>query len=92
MQLKNVISSLEQFGSPDTNRFSPTNYHNTHLLTRSYIYRYFGQIRWKKKKILLNTEEIASIFHFPHSKFNQTPEIKWQNFKIAKAPKDTPNS
>ena len=40
--------------------------------------------------MILNTEELASIFHFPHKKYNNTPEIKWQNFKIVKAPTNIP--
>ena len=40
--------------------------------------------------MILNVEEIASIFHFPHSKYNLTPEIKWQKFKIVKAPDNLP--
>lgn len=40
--------------------------------------------------MILNTEEIASLFHFPHIRYNETPEIKWQNFKIVKAPHDVP--
>jgi hypothetical protein len=33
---------------------------------------------------------LASIFHFPHSKYNKSPEIKWQNFKVVSAPKEIP--
>ena len=40
--------------------------------------------------MILNTEEIASLFHFPHKKYNETPEIKWQNFKVVKAPTGIP--
>jgi len=40
--------------------------------------------------MLLNTEEIASLFHFPHIKYNKVAEIKWQNFKIVKAPTNMP--
>jgi len=40
--------------------------------------------------MILNTEEISSIFHFPHARYNTTPEIKWQNFKIVKAPSNIP--
>lgn len=40
--------------------------------------------------MILNVEEISSIFHFPHSKYNLTPEIKWQKFKIVKAPDNLP--
>ena len=40
--------------------------------------------------MILNTEELASLFHFPHIKYNETPEIKWQNFKVVKAPTNIP--
>jgi ribosome biogenesis SPOUT family RNA methylase Rps3 len=40
--------------------------------------------------MILNTEELASIFHFPHIRYNETPEIKWQNFKVIKAPHSIP--
>jgi len=40
--------------------------------------------------MILNTEELASLFHFPHIRYNETPEIKWQNFKVVKAPNSIP--
>jgi hypothetical protein len=40
--------------------------------------------------MILNTEELASIFHIPHIKYNKTSEIKWQNFKLVKAPRNIP--
>jgi len=40
--------------------------------------------------MIFNTEELASIFHFPHIKYNKIPEIKWQNFKLVKAPTNLP--
>ncbi len=41
-------------------------------------------------KMLLGTAELASLFHLPHSKYNKVETIKWQNFKIAIAPKNVP--
>lgn len=87
--LKNIVSSFSQFAYPEFNRFVSTNNHSYNLLVKNYIYRFFKKPFWKPKMIL-NTEEIASIFHFPHSKYNKTPEIKWQNFKIVKAPANIP--
>ncbi len=88
-ELTNIISAFRQFSYPDFNNFSTTSRHNENLLVRNYIYRYFKKPLWISKDIM-NTEEIASIFHFPHIKYNKTPEIKWQNFKIIKAPSTIP--
>ena len=35
---------------------------------------------------VLNIKELSTIYHFPHSRFNKNPRIKWQNFKIVPAP------
>lgn len=88
-ELKNIVSSFTQFAYPDFNKFTYTIRHSKKALIRNYIFRYFKKPFWLKKMIL-NTEEIASIFHFPHIKYNKTAEIKWQNFKIVKAPANIP--
>ena len=38
----------------------------------------------------MNSEELATLFHFPHSKYNKQPEIRWQRFKLIKAPTNIP--
>lgn len=43
------------------------------------------------KQNILNIKEIASIIHFPHSRFNKNPRISWQKFKIVPAPDNVPN-
>lgn len=89
--LKNIISGFSQFSYPDFNKFTSTTNHNTKALIRNYIFRYFKKPKYLiGDREILNTEELASIFHFPHIKYNKTPEIKWQNFKIVKAPADIP--
>lgn len=85
-QVKNVASSFEQFTSPDSNHFHVTWWHSGPLLVRNYLYRYFSRPWFGGGKMILSTEEISSLFHFPHSKYNRIPEIRWQNFKIVKAP------
>ncbi|MEA3387001.1 MAG: hypothetical protein U9Q66_01010 [Patescibacteria group bacterium] len=86
----NIISAFTQFSYPDFNKFTYTIRHNTNTLVKNFIFRYF-KIPFYVKKSILNTEELASIFHFPHIKYNKTPEIKYQNFKITKAPKNIPD-
>lgn len=88
-ELTNITSSFSQFAYPELNKFSYTLNHSEKTLIKNYIYRYFKKPFWVKKMIL-NTEELASIFHFPHIRYNETPEIKWQNFKVVKAPSDIP--
>ena len=88
-ELTNIISAFSQFSYPDFNRFSHTIRHNKKRLIKNYIYRYFRK-PFYLKRMILNTEELASIFHFPHIRYNKTPEIKRQNFKIVKAPSDIP--
>lgn len=59
----------------------------------AFVMRYFGKdiYSWKKlfsrpKSHILNIKELASIFHFPHSRFNKNPRIAWQRYKIVPAP------
>ncbi len=89
VEMKNIISAFSQFSYPDFNKFSYTIRHNKQKIIKDYIYRYFKSPFWIKK-MLLNTEEVASLFHFPHIKYNNVAEIKWQNFKIVRAPNDVP--
>jgi hypothetical protein len=88
-ELINIVSSFTQFSYPDFNKFSNTIRHNKNKLITNYIYRYFKK-PYYLKKMILNTEELATLFHFPHIKYNRTPEIKRQNFKIVKAPNNIP--
>jgi hypothetical protein len=88
-ELTNILSSFTQFNYPDFNKFTHTLYNNKKTLIKNYIYRYFRK-PFYLKQMILNTEELSSLFHFPSIKYNLTPEIKWQNFKIVKAPSDIP--
>lgn len=88
-EIKNITSSFTQFNYPDFNKVSSSLYHDNKKLIKNYIYRYFRK-PFYLKKMILNTEELASIFHFPHIKYNKSPDIKWQNFKIVKAPNNIP--
>lgn len=88
-ELKNIISAFYQFSFPEFNKIKYTQRHNESALVKNFIFRYFKRPFYITKDIL-NTEELSSLFHFPHIKYNKTPEIKWQNFKIVKAPQNIP--
>ncbi len=82
-ELQNIISAFSQFASPAYNKFKAVKRKSLSLLIRHYIFRQFA---WWQKSPILNSEELATLFHFPHSKYNKQPEIRWQRFKLIKAP------
>lgn len=88
-ELINIVSSFTQFSYPDFNRFWYSLRHNSKRLLKNFSYRFYKK-SFFAKKMILNTEELASLFHFPHIKYNKSEEIKWQNFKIVKAPSNIP--
>ena len=86
-ELESIISAFSQFASPAYNRFEPMHQKSLSLLIEHYIFRQFA---WWQKAAILNSEELATLYHFPHSKYNKQPEIRWQRFKVVKAPVNTP--
>ncbi len=89
--LAELENSFSQFDSPDLNspkiiepKWSKTAFLNQTVY--NFIFRYFN----KRRKIILNTEELASIFHFPISTM-ETPQLKWLRAKQAAAPSDILN-
>ncbi|MBC7503630.1 DUF87 domain-containing protein [Candidatus Gracilibacteria bacterium] len=86
-ELSSIISAFSQFASPTYNRFKPMKRKSLSLLVEHYILRQFA---WWQRAPILNSEELATLYHFPHSKYNKQPEIRWQRFKVVKAPVNTP--
>jgi Helicase HerA, central domain len=82
-ELANIISSFSQFTSPTYNKFKAVKRKSLSLLIEHYIFRQFA---WWQKAPVLNSEELATLYHFPSSKYNKQPEIRWQRFKVVKAP------
>lgn len=90
MDLKN---SFSQFAFSNNNSFKATYWHNTKGLVRNFIFRNFRRpfVLWAAlEKVILSSEELATIYHLPNIRFNKYPQIAWQNFKIAPAPPNTP--
>ena len=86
-ELQNIISAFSQFASPAYNKFKPVKRKSLSLLIRHYIFRQFA---WWQRAPIMNSEELATLFHFPSSKYNKQPEIRWQRFKLIKAPTNIP--
>ncbi len=87
--LANLRSAFSQFASP-WNGFKSHKVRFKHWFMIDFIYRYqpiwWG---WHNRKTILNSEELASLFHLPN-KMVTTPGIDWLGAKRAPAPSNIP--
>ncbi len=84
--LNNLIGAFSQFSSPH-NQFKRARIFFKHLFMIDFIYRYLSI--FSSKKIILNTEELATVMHFPN-KTVETHHIRWLSAKSAPASNKIP--
>lgn len=84
--LNNLIGAFSQFSSP-YNQFKRAKIFFKHLFMIDFIYRYLSI--FSSKKIILNTEELATVMHFPN-KTVETHHIRWLSAKSAPASNKIP--
>ncbi len=80
-----IAGSFNQFNSPDANGFAVEEPKNQSEEIANYIYRIFG----RSPRLILNTEELASIYHLPN-RFVDTPNIIWLLAKKEPPPANIP--
>jgi hypothetical protein len=86
LYLENIASAFAEYNNFSYgNSFSRARKKNQDKIVKDFIYRHFRE----RIKFLLNSEELASIFHFPLST-TETPNISWLTAKAAPAPADVP--
>ena len=92
IHLDNLISAYGQFTS-DHNHFTKVKIFVKKLFMTDVIYRYFPvfNFRFVRQYGVLNSDELASVFHFPN-KSVETAHIFWLNAKRAPAPAQIPTS
>ncbi|EKD49603.1 MAG: hypothetical protein ACD_63C00093G0004 [uncultured bacterium] len=83
--LDNILNAFSQFDVPELNGFIPTRIFSERKIINDYVFRKFGG----KAKMILNTEELTSIYHLP-IRTTETPSIKRLEAKQAPAPASTP--
>jgi hypothetical protein len=83
--LRSVTAALNQFSLSTLNGFTSSLDGNS----ASALELYRKRVIEKSKALILNTEELASIFHFPSSS-NDTPTISWVFSKSSEPPADIP--
>ncbi|MBX4186849.1 MAG: type IV secretion system DNA-binding domain-containing protein [Candidatus Doudnabacteria bacterium] len=81
--LKNILSSFMQYSMPPFNGFKVAKRPQQQIIS-DFIFRVF-----RNTKAILNTEELASLWHLP-TRFIETPNIKWLQAKKAPAPTNVP--
>jgi len=86
MHLANITGGFEQLRS-DLNGFSKRKHLLKKLFMIDFIYRYFPMHGGTS---ILNSEELATIFHFPNKSI-ETPHIYWLNAKRSPAPIEIPD-
>jgi hypothetical protein len=92
--LNNMISSFSQFSENHGNKFKKQklNFLIEKDFYLGYMYNYPSLFsEFNKKAVILNTSELATIFHFPN-KDVQTPHINWLTSKRAPVSSEIPYS
>lgn len=84
IHLDNIAATFSQFNAPELNGFKKGKTKSEDII-KQFIFRHFGH----KDVMLLNSEEVASVFHFPH-KGIETPNIVWLSAKDAPPPANLP--
>ena len=89
----NMIVSLNLFKDPSMNYFQTRRLFfvdsiNDWIFERNFSKRFLvpGFPIFTEKKSLLSDEELASLYHFPDSKYNNSPTIKWLSYKVLPPP------
>lgn len=86
MYLENIKNAFAQYNVYEYgNGFKEKKIRNKNKFIHNFIYRSFDG----KRRMVLNTEEMASLFHFPIQS-TETPNIAWLKAKAAASPVDMP--
>ncbi|HVW67296.1 MAG TPA: type IV secretion system DNA-binding domain-containing protein [Candidatus Peribacteraceae bacterium] len=91
--LNTVVAGFSQFNDVRGNSFHELKLVSKKKTVQSFIRRSPRRTlleSMQAPKMLLGTAELASFFHLPNVKYNKVETIKWQNFKLAAAPKNIP--
>lgn len=83
--LKNIVAAFSLFDSPTKNGFTFTTTKNVEDLVTSFIFRFFPQ---SVNHNILNSVELATLFHLPDQKSIPTSQVQRQMSKQVDGPTD----
>ncbi len=84
LQMQAIVGTFKQFNSTNLNGFKTT----TGSFQKSDL-DYYKKRAFGKGSYILNIEELASVFHLPHTNV-ETPNIVWASNKTAEPPSKLP--
>lgn len=84
MRLQAITASFKQFNTTYLNGFS-----QRYLGTNDTLANLFKKRSFSRNKFVCNIEEIASLYHLPHTNV-ETPNILWASAKTAEPPANLP--
>jgi len=86
--LRNIASSFAQFSSAEFNslKFKATKKKNLDRFVKDIIFR---RVSYDQPRLLLNSSEIASLYHLPNQ-YVETPNIAWLRTKESAPPTNLP--
>jgi hypothetical protein len=85
--LSNVVAAFAIFDAPGRNGFKYVPAKNVEKLVTSYILRLFPQ---QEKNNILNSIELATVFHFPDQRAIPTSQLERQDSKQVDGPRNVP--
>lgn len=86
--LANVVAAFSLFDAPGRNGFKYVAAPNMKTLVSDYLLRLFPQ---QNHKMILNSVELATLFHFPDQRNIPTSQLRRQDSKQVDAPRNMPN-
>ncbi len=86
--LSNISAAFSLFDAPGRNGFKYAPAAQSHELIHDYLLRLFPQ---QNNKMVLNSVELATLFHFPDQRSIPTSQLKRQESKQVDAPRNMPN-
>ena len=87
--LSNIVASFSLYDAPGKNGFKYSPAKDSEKLATSYIMRFFPQ---QNKKTILNSVELATLFHFPDQRSIPTSQLSRQESKQVDGPRNIPDS
>lgn len=84
LRMQGIVGTFKQFNSTNLNGFKMSHDSFTKESLAKYKTRLFAD-----RGYLMNIEEVASVFHLPHTNV-ETPNIVWANTKTAEPPAKLP--
>ena len=84
LRMQGIVGTFKQFNSTNLNGFKMANDSFAKEALAKYKSRLFAD-----RGYLMNIEEVASVFHLPHTNV-ETPNIVWANTKTAEPPAKLP--